>query len=152
MSSAQPREQSVIVPACTCACQATLLHFHGSRIQETLRGRMHAKQSAHYMCTQPHPPCSSSATDAACLTPGCCCCREDVPDAHTLAVARMYLKQSKALPIQGPHMPPLEAYVGGPRRPLSRAERDLVRQFPGHDLGSGWLEPPKSAPLTRWRP
>ena len=58
-----------------------------------------------------------------------------------------------------PHlMPPLDAHIGGPRRPLTKLERQLLGKFPRHQLGERDEEVAKAyaqddeSNAVAWRP
>lgn len=64
-----------------------------------------------------------------------CCYREAEPLEWSLRAARDYLVMTAHHQVAGDAMPQLEAFVGGPRRALTKVEQDLVSQFSRHQLG-----------------
>jgi hypothetical protein len=49
-------------------------------------------------------------------------------------VAQEYLALAGPAELDPHVMPQLDAYIDGPRRPLTKLERDLINQFPCHKL------------------
>jgi hypothetical protein len=81
-----------------------------------------------------------------------CWYRGAKPLEWNLRAARDYHDMTAHQLVAGNAMPHLEALVGDPRSPLTKVERDLALQFPGHQLGDVAIGKVNTEAHMSWRP